>query len=158
MTEKWNVLLMLHKKYKPLRTGYERYGMQADDQYFYQQMNQCHYYFKITELAGTMPKNDRIRRLVPYFEQGKIWLPEKLYRTNYQGKSENLVQIFIDEEYKAFPHGGHDDMLDALSRLFDKEMQMTAPYDGDPDQFGLEQGDVSEYDPLRWGLEKRVFA
>ena len=41
------------------------------------------------------------------------------YKTDYQGRSVDLVQAFIEEEYKAFPVGLHDDMLDSLARMFD---------------------------------------
>ena len=63
--------------------------------------------------------NDRIKRLMPYFEQGKVWLPQVMMRTDYQGRTHDLVQAFIEEEYKAFPVGLHDDMLDSLARMFD---------------------------------------
>jgi hypothetical protein len=45
----------------------------------------------------------------------------------YDGKAVELVQAFIEEEYKAFPVGLHDDMLDALSRMLDPEMTVIWP-------------------------------
>ncbi|CAA2139575.1 hypothetical protein [Hyphomicrobium sp. ghe19] len=112
-------LFDLHKKYKPNDVGYEKYGMMADVEFMHSEMERTNYRFNITELGGPMPKNDRIRRLMPYFDQGRIWLPKKLYRTDYQGVARDLITSFIEEEYKAFPVGLHDDMLDSLARVFD---------------------------------------
>lgn len=112
-------LFDLHKKYRPNDVGYEKYGMMADTEFMQSEMERLNYRFSITELGGQMPKNDRIRRLMPYFDQGRIWLPKKLYRTDYQGVARDLVTSFIEEEYKAFPVGLHDDMLDSLARVFD---------------------------------------
>ena len=69
--------------------------------------------------GGAMPKNDRIKRLLPLYAQGRIYLPESLFRTDWQGREHDLVTVFIEEEYKPFPVMLHDDMLDSKSRLFD---------------------------------------
>lgn len=112
-------LFDMHKKYKPNDVGYERYGMMADVEFMHSEMERVNYRFNISELGGQMPKNDRIRRLMPYFEQTRIWLPKICYRTDYQGISQDLTRSFTEEEYKAFPVGLHDDMLDSLARIFD---------------------------------------
>src|SRR5690606_7325658 len=99
--------------------GYEQYGIQADIQHMQDRMRQENYRFSITELGGSLAKADRIRRLMPLFEQGRIWLPETWHITDYQGLVVDLVHSFIQEEYKAFPVGVHDDMLDSLARICD---------------------------------------
>ena len=71
---------------------------------------------------GSSSKPDRIRRLIPLFETGRMYFPETIYRTDYEKKTVELVQAFIEEEYKAFPVGLHDDMIDAMSRILDEEM------------------------------------
>jgi predicted phage terminase large subunit-like protein len=127
LTERADALFHLHRKWKPKLVGYERYGMMADIQHLQDRMQRDNYRFQIVELGGTMAKVDRIRRLIPLFESGRIFFPETLYRTLYDGKTVELVQAFIEEEYKAFPVGLHDDMLDALSRILDEDMTVQWP-------------------------------
>ena len=119
LKQRREALFDLHRKYRPNDVGYEQYGMMADIQHMRSEMERLNYRFSITELGGQMPKNDRIKRLMPYFEQGRIWLPQALYKTDYQGAAIDLVNAFIEEEYKAFPVGLHDDMFDSMARIFD---------------------------------------
>lgn len=126
--ERAEMLLKLHRKYKPLKVGYERYGMQSDIFYINEQQKKQNYNFKVYELGGNLNKFDRIRKLIPLFENGRIYLPEKCIRTNYNNVTEDLVQVFTDEEFYPFPVSLHDDMLDALARILD------APKEDDPDK------------------------
>lgn len=127
LTERTDLLFNLHRKYQPLQVGYERYGMQSDIEHIKEEMKRRVYSFEITELGGPMPKNDRIRRLIPLFEQGRIILPDHLKRTNYEGREQDLIDVFIDEEFKAFPVAAHDDMLDALARIEDEKIIVEFP-------------------------------
>lgn len=127
LTERANTLFALHKEHQPLAVGYEKYGMQADIEHFKDKMNRENYTFRIKELGGQMPKNDRIKKLVPLFEQERILLPETCMRRNYEGTSQDLTAIFRDDEYLAFPLSAHDDMLDCLARIRDPEFPMRAP-------------------------------
>jgi predicted phage terminase large subunit-like protein len=117
LTEKAKTLFALHRQYDPVDVGYEKYGMQSDIEHFKSKMDDLNYRFNITELGGAMPKNDRIRRLVPLFEEGRIFLPETCVKVDYQGNKVNLVNSFINDEYKEFPVSTHDDMLDCLARI-----------------------------------------
>jgi len=85
------------------------------------------YHFQITELGGQTPKNDRIRRLIPIFEQGRFYLPTQLYFVSHDGKSHDLVHEFIQEEYLSFPVAWHDDMLDCMARIVDPQMAVRFP-------------------------------
>jgi len=127
LTQRADALFTLHKKWKPKLVGYERYGMMADIQHINDRMQQDNYRFHIVELGGISSKSDRIRRLIPLFENRRFFFPDTIWRTNYEGKSVELVQAFIEEEYKAFPVGLHDDMFDALSRILDPEMALNWP-------------------------------
>ena len=127
LTERANLLFDLHRQYLPLDVGYEHYGMQADIQHIEYLHEQRGYRFSITKLGGTTPKNDRIRRLIPVFEQGRIWLPRSLWRRNYEGVRENLVEIFIRNEFIPFPVMLHDDMLDCLARILHPDLQPQFP-------------------------------
>jgi hypothetical protein len=74
-----------------------------------------------------LKKEDRIRRLIPLFEAGRIWLPETLHRTDSQGVVRELVKDFIEEEYAPFPVGRHDDLMDPLSRIEDPMLAAQFP-------------------------------
>jgi hypothetical protein len=74
-----------------------------------------------------MAKNDRIRRLIPWFESGRIFLPPKLDKTNYEGRSVDLTLSFINDEFVPFPVGTHDDMLDALARFVEPDLPIAWP-------------------------------
>ena len=90
-------------------------------------MNRENYRFDITPVGGRLAKNDRIRRLVPWFERGRIWLPPTMPKTNYEGRSIDLVQSFINDEYISFPVAQHDDMLDSLSRFCEPDLPISWP-------------------------------
>lgn len=127
LTERTQTLFRLHRKYRPIAVGYEKYGKDADIQHIQSEMNRVNYEFHITELGGRTSKNDRIRRLIPIFEQGRIIFPVSKPYTNWEGETVDLVEIFRELEYKAFPVAVHDDMLDALARMEDPDFPVTWP-------------------------------
>ena len=137
LAERKAALFRLHRKWKPGFVGYEKYGKDVDISSIEEEMERKTYHFEITPLGGKMAKNDRIKTLMPLFEQGRIYLPDTLYRTNYEGISEDLVELFIQDEYKAFPVPVHDDMLDCLARINDPDVILDWPMleddDGDDD-------------------------
>lgn len=132
LTQRADMLFGLHRRWKPRAIGYEQYGMMADIEHVNDRQDRENYRFGITSLGGAMPKNDRIRRLIPYFEQGRIYLPHALNKTSYEGVGINLVKDFIDQEYEAFPVAAHDDMLDALARFLDEDMRVIWPMAEEP--------------------------
>lgn len=127
LTERGKLVMRLHRKWKPQEVRYERYGLMADVQFIQHLQEQENYRFAITEVGGATPKNDRIRRLIPLFEQGRVYLPTHLHLTDYEGKTRDMVRAFIDDEYKAFPVSAHDDMLDALARIAEPELGLAWP-------------------------------
>lgn len=127
LTERGKTLMRLHRQYKPKAVGYEKYGMQADIEFVQYLQQQENYRFDIIPLGGQMPKNDRIRRLIPLFEQGRVYLPMTLHYADYQGRSSDLVRDFVDQEYTTFPVSVHDDMMDCLARIVDPELGAAFP-------------------------------
>lgn len=126
LTERSEAVFRMHRKWKPGQVRYERYGMMADIEHIKSQMNAKSYRFAITEVGGITSKIDRIKRLVPDFQQGRIWMPEEISYTGADGKPRNLIHDFVEDEYLAFPVGRHDDMLDGLARL--KEPTLDTPW------------------------------
>jgi predicted phage terminase large subunit-like protein len=131
LTERADMLFRLHRYWN--RGGsvqcvaYEEYGLQADIEHMQDRMTRENYRFDITAVGGRLAKNDRIRRLIPWFEQGRIYLPPTLAKTNYEGRSIDLIAAFKNEEYIPFPVGQHDDMLDALARLLEPDLPISWP-------------------------------
>ena len=130
LTQRAQLVMRWHRKWKPMGSGgvrYEKIGMQADIEYIREVQKQENYRFDIIEVGGTTPKNERIKRLIPYHEQGRVYYPRTHYYTDYQGKSEDLMQVYIQQEYKPFPVSVHDDMLDALARLIEPDFPLIWP-------------------------------
>lgn len=127
LTGRAAALFRLHRAWRPLATGYEKYGMQADIEHVRAEQERRNYRFDITPLGGPMPKKDRIRRLVPEFEQGRMLLPHHLPFMDAEGKRRDLTREFVDEEYLAFPVSRHDDMLDCLARILDPDLGAEFP-------------------------------
>jgi hypothetical protein len=48
-----------------------------------------------------------------------MFFPRSIHKTLYDGTTVNLMDVFVEEEYAAFPVATHDDMLDALARIVD---------------------------------------
>lgn len=127
LTQRTKSLFRLVKKWMPKGVGYEKYGKDSDIEHIEYVQEHENYRFAITELGGSMPKNDRIRRLVPIFESGRFYIPHHLIFTSVDGKSHDFVREFINEEYTTFPVSTHDDMLDCMSRIVDEDMSAVFP-------------------------------
>lgn len=121
--EREEKLFELHKKYRPKSVVYEKYGMQCDTDWLSKAMEDRNYRFHLQEIGGRLSKNDRIKRLIPYFADRKIYLPKVLFKTNYKNQAIDVIDEFVIQEYCTFPVGIHDDLLDAMSRLCDITLQ-----------------------------------
>lgn len=132
LKERGDKLFKAHRDYKPKQVRYEKYGMMSDIEHYQSRMEQENYRFTITEVGGQTSKPDRIKRLVPLFEQGRIWLPVSHNVTDWQRVTVDLVHSFVEEEYMAFPVGLHDDMLDALARICEPDLTLIWPKEEKP--------------------------
>lgn len=127
LTERANRLFEIHRKWRPKQVRYEKYGLMADVEHLKSEMELQNYRFEITEVGGQTSKDDRIKRLLPLFENGRIYLPQSLHVTDWEKNTRDLVHDFIEEEYMAFPVGSHDDMLDSLSRICEPDLKLIWP-------------------------------
>lgn len=117
LSERATKVFDLHRKWRPYQVRYERYGMMADIEHMQSVMQTENYRFQITEVGGILSKEDRIRRILPMFQNNQFYLPHTFWYTRSDNKIYDLVSEFIQEEYLAFPVGRHDDMIDGLSRI-----------------------------------------
>jgi hypothetical protein len=140
-----------------VHVAYEKYGMQADIEHMEQMMEIERYWFPITEVSWTreseQSKLDRIRRLIPdhqnwrFFypykgpltemqawavEQGRGFLLSKpIKRKNHENRLYDLVEYLIENEYKFFPATTRLDLLDAMSRIYDIDLNPAQLVDED---------------------------
>src|SRR5690606_4304179 len=127
LTQRVRLVMDLHRKWKPEQVRYEKYGMMADIEHLKTTQAKENYRFDVTEVGGQTSKTDRIKRLIPIFEQGRMYLPRSMHRTNYEGKVEDMTEVFIQHEYKPFPVALHDDMLDSLARIAEPNLPLVWP-------------------------------
>lgn len=139
LTGRAAALFRLHRKHRPLAVGYEEYGLQADVEHMEFMMEEENYRFQIIKLGGSMAKEDRIRRLIPIYEQARFYEPEHLHFVDHEGVARDYVQVFKDEEYMSFPVSTHDDMMDCRSRILDPDLGAKFP---DPQTQSLKLEDI----------------
>jgi hypothetical protein len=136
--------------------GYEKYGMQSDIEHFEEKMRDDGDSFEIKELNWSQnsgqSKEDRVQRLVPDFKVGKFFLiavadgetknqrmmreSGEQYRVlvpvkqrDHEGNLYSLNQRFLNE-YLNFPtQGVPDDLIDAVSRLYDMDYSEPIMFD-----------------------------
>jgi len=131
-TDRINMLFVLHRKWntlcgKPPKVGYEKYGMMTDTHYIADKKRQDAYNFPLIELGGSMGKEERIRRLIPDMQNGRWYFPPSLVYVDCEGRRFDLVQELVNSEMPTFPRARHDDMLDALSRIYESDLSMSFP-------------------------------
>lgn len=126
LRERADMVLHLHRLWERPRVGYEKYGKDSDIEYIQERQKQETYRFDIQSLPRkgepNLSKPDRIRRLIPLVAEGRFYLPRGLWYTMYDGTRRDLVKVVIEEEMLAWPVPIHDDMLDAISRIYDMGM------------------------------------
>ncbi len=131
-TERIDTLFMLHRKWnklagKPPRVGYEKYSMQSDTFYVTKKQADESYHFPLMVLGGPKSKTTRVSRLVPDMQNGRWWLPRGLLYIDGEGKQWDLIQELLNVEIKTFPMSKFDDMLDALSRVYEPDLGLVFP-------------------------------
>lgn len=131
-TERVDTLFTLHRKWnalcgRPPKVGYEKYGMMTDTHYIKEKMNLDAYHFTLVELGGRMQKEERIRRLIPDLQIGRWFFPSGIHYVDGEGRSFDLVKELVDSEMPNFPRARFDDMLDALSRIYEDDLLCVFP-------------------------------
>lgn len=148
LVQRWETLKNLVIKWNINRVGYEKYGMQSDTEYIREKQRDDGLFFQIVELSGVASKTNRIKKLQPLFQEGRLFFPEALWYDDTEGKRHNLTEEFVRDEYMAFPSPAHDDMLDSLARIRDENLNIIRPKKDDPVPY------VKEFDPFR--QEKQI--
>jgi phage terminase large subunit-like protein len=126
LTERGDQILRMHHRCRHTfyECRYERYGLMGDIEFLKYLLKQKKRRMKIVRVGGLSDKDERIERLIPWFEDGRIILPRKFIYKLSDGGRVDLVEQFKHDEYLAFPSSSFKDMLDGLSRLCDTEGNM----------------------------------
>jgi hypothetical protein len=117
------------QRYDPLRIFYEQHAMQADIDHIRGEMRREMWEREIIPVGSNrVSKDQRIEWLIPVFKQRLFHLPRFIkYRpegTEWAGKEIDLVKLFIEREYNRWPYSEFKDILDALSRLKDPDVEI----------------------------------
>ena len=184
LSERWQRLEELQRKWsgmtgvQSIKVGWEIYGIQADEEFFAEQMKLMGRHFEIFPLnwtgqVGRQSKQSRVERLEPDFRLGNFFVPARVWhpdieqavgnkassvawaveegsddikyrpypnlhrderrvqqsgehyrlmqplrRKDEDGNLYDLVRVFFDE-FTFFPFSPRDDLIDALSRIYD---------------------------------------
>ena len=150
LAERWQNLYGLVKVWRAMpgvqmvKAGYERYGMQADLEYFEEKMLANKDSFEIHELnwvsEGAQSKNDRVQRLEPDFKAKKFFLAMVCQRKDEAGNTvtyETTNQRKVREAGQAF-------------RIFTP----TRRRDQDGNVYSLNKGFIEEYLPYPFSAKK----
>lgn len=131
LSERTNALFDLVQRWKKrgshLEVRYEKYSFQADVEHIRYVMEHRNYRFNIIEVGGHLSKDDRIERLIPYFENGRVWLPQNIYYRNREGETIDLIDWWVRSEYRTFPVSVEKDGLDSLSRICEQDIPLRWP-------------------------------
>jgi len=131
-TERIDILFALHRKWNGLtgkspKVGYEKYSMQSDTHYIAKKQKQDAYHFPLITVAGPKSKTTRVSRLVPDIQNGRWYFPNSIIYVDDEGRKWDLIQELLNVEIKTFPMSKFDDMLDALSRVYEPELNLAFP-------------------------------
>ena len=143
LDERKKKLFELVRKYRPLAVGYEKYALMTDIDYIRKAQDDENTRFPINELCGKLSKIDRVDAFVPKFQNRKFYLPQSLDYVDYEGRNHDLIDE-LKYEMINFPRG-HDDCIDAISRIVDPSLGVVYPTEG-PIKRGEEEFADYEFD------------
>lgn len=116
-------LFSLVEKWRPKAVGYEKDSAEADLDRVEEEMRERRWRFNIVPIPTRgVGKQARILRLQPDFQNGRIWLPDRLLFVDHAGETRDMVADFREDEYLMFPVCTHDDMLDGLANMYAPEL------------------------------------
>ena len=128
LLERWLALRNLVQKWETtIAVGYEKYGKDSDIAYMQEKQIDEGVHFSIISLGGNVPKIERIKTLQAPFQAGKFLFPMAIPYTDINGKSHNLIDVLINEEFLKIPFAVHDDIMDSIARIRDPKMNVIFP-------------------------------
>jgi len=117
LAERTRTLFDLVEKWTPINTFWEQVGLASDVEHIKLEQDRIGWHFSILPIKQKVPKDDRIKWLIPLFEQNRIWMPARILRKDHQGETYDFVHDLQHFEYATHPVCRHDDMLDCLANI-----------------------------------------
>ncbi len=154
-TERIDMLFILHRKWNEIcgfapKVGYEKYGLMTDIHYAKKRMAEESYHFPLMELGGRMAKEERIRRMIPDMQKSRWYFPATLNYTDAEGRTLDMVKELLTSEMAVFPRARFDDGLDAVTRIYDLEMQAVFPRLSKPKGYSDGRGESKTAGWIEW--------
>lgn len=141
-------LFSMVRRWRPNAVGYEKDSAEADHDRIREKMEEMRWRFNFVPIpTHGVNKASRILRLQPDFQNGRIWLPERLLFVDHTGETRDFVEDFRSDEYSMFPVCTHDDMLDDLSNIYAPELGAQFPKEEEDAGSGRSGRTVSEWKP-----------
>lgn len=117
LAERTRTLFDLVERWTPKNVFWEQEGLASDVEHIIGEQQQFGWHFSITPIKQTVAKADRIGWLIPLFEAGRIWFPNRIMRQSALGETYDYTHDFLHYEYSTHPVCRHDDMLDCLANI-----------------------------------------
>jgi hypothetical protein len=157
LSQRWENLKLLYNKWRNapgvqlVSVGYERYGLQSDDEYFQERMMLEGFSFPITELSwtqeGDQSKKARVERLQPDIQHSAFFLPALVWQP---GQPKNLWGIDADKGQPILRPLRGDTKMMAEARAASEEWRIANP-------IVRKDEDNQPYDLTRAFIEEAIF-
>lgn len=123
------------QKWRPLAVGIEVVAYQAALQHFLEkEMPHRGIFFRIQPLKAEKKKEIRIDNIQPRYAVGTVW-----------HRAQAVWLEKLEGELLAYPHGAHDDVIDALAYM---EQMVTEPYTYEKPSLGEKWGWTDDWNPI----------
>lgn len=160
LEEKFSALTNILRVYHPIRIYYEQISMQQDISSMEMLMDKYHTRFAITPFNPMKwgDKTARIEKLKAKWQMGGVWMPRTCFHVNFEGNSEDVSQVFFQEEFLGYPSIPHDDALDALAsaNLLLTERQLQIPQiQMDMKNAKTKEVNEDQYNPMDFAIKGR---
>ena len=117
LAQRTRALFRLVEQWTPITTFWEQVGAMSDVQHIQAEQDAIGWHFPILPFSQSVKKQDRIGWLVPLFEAGRIWVPNRMLKVAEDGRVYDLSRDLLEQEFSLFPATAHDDMLDTLANI-----------------------------------------
>jgi len=117
LSQRTRALFRLVEQWTPITTFWEQVGAMSDVQHIQAEQDAIGWHFPILPFPQSVKKQDRIGWLVPLFEAGRIWVPNRMLKVAEDGRVYDLSRDLLEQEFSLFPATAHDDMLDTLANV-----------------------------------------
>ena len=128
LAERTRCLFEFVEAWKPNTVFWEQIGLASDVEHVRLEQDRAGWHFPIVGIGQTVSKDDRIGWLVPLFENGRIWMPNRIMNKTVLGEWYDFVHDFHEYEFAGYPACRHDDMLDDLANVVHPQVAAIARF------------------------------